>query len=82
MRDPTVALEELDRLLRRLMTAITPRGALPDRDPEYTWQALEALEAGLGRDLLTDNLLARSVDFADIEAAYRVLDARRAARRG
>ena len=81
MRDAAAALEELDRLLRRLMGAVTPRGALPDRDPEHTWQALEALEAGLGRDLLTDKLLAQSVDFADIEAAYRVLDTRRAARR-
>jgi hypothetical protein len=75
-------MDELDRLLRRLMSAITARGTLPDRDPESTWQVLEALEAGLGRDLLTDNLLARSVDFADIEAAYQVLDARRVARRG
>lgn len=77
-----MAMDHLDRLLRWLMAVVTPRGVLPDRDPERTWQALEGFELGIGRDLLTEKLLGHALELVDIEAAYRVLDSRRAARGG
>lgn len=80
MSDVALTMDGLDRLLRRLTTATTARGALPTRDPEHAWQALEELEGSLGRELLTDKLLGHALELFEIEAAYGVLDSRRAAR--
>jgi hypothetical protein len=72
-------LHRLDRLLSQLGSVLEVPGEQGDPAPEWTWQKLERLEDGMGRDALGALLRRQGMPRTAVEEALGVLAQRRAA---
>jgi hypothetical protein len=74
-------LNRLDRLLSQLSSVLEVPGEEGDPPPEWTWQRLERLDAGMGSDALGALLRRQGMPRPAVEEALGVLAQRRAAQR-